>query len=398
MAIFNRNVNKAAISPAVDTQKAAAAGGGGKGGGGFGYNANNAGINLVGQYYTYYEGDARNRGMSVPTLARARDLLASVVSSVYLQMYNEIWDEDSGEMEKVYIAPRSWIKQPDPALPYSTLLSWTLDDLFFYGRAFWFITARTADGFPSAFTRLPAATVTTRDQSGPVWFAPSNQVYFQGGQIDEKDLVQFISPVEGVIFQSEQAVATALRLEHSRYRNANSSMPSGVLRQRGGEPLSAQELADLASAFNAARENNQTAALNEFLDYTETKALPDNMLMIDSANFQALEMCRLGNIPPYLAGINIGSYQYTTGQQAREDLYLFGARPYMDCIAQTLSMNNVLPRGTYVEYDIDDYLSAVISAPDDDNMPYQPGSNMPEPGEATPTEVEIDPTVTEVPQ
>ena len=389
MAIFNRNVNKAAISPAVDTRKAAAAGGGGKGGGG--YNANNAGVNLVGQYYTYYEGDARNRGMSVPTLARARDLLASVVSATYLCMYNEMWDETAGEMMKMPIAPRSWIKQPDPTLPYATLMSWTLDDLFFYGRAFWFITGRTADGFPASFTRLNAANITTRDQSGPVWFGPSNQVYFQGGQIDEKDLVQFISPVQGVIFQSEQAVATALRLEHSRYRNANSSMPSGVLRQRGGEPLSAQELADLASAFNAARENNQTAALNEFLDYTETKALPDNMLMIDSANFQALEMCRLGNIPPYLAGINIGSYQYTTGQQAREDLYLFGARPYMDCIAQTLSMNNVLPRGTYIEFDIDDYLSAVISAPDADNMP-----EMPHP--ASPDTTNPMPTTTEVPQ
>ncbi len=66
------------------------------------------------------------------------------------------------------------------------------------------------------------------------------------------------------------------------------------------------------------------------------------MLMIDSAEFQAKELCRLTNIPFYLAGVNIGSYQYTTSRGAREDLYLFGARQYLDCVSQTLSMNNIL--------------------------------------------------------
>jgi len=357
MGIFTRGITKAAVSPPQPTPdiKAAAAGSGTYGG----YNANSQGINFVGQYYTYYEGEARNRAMSVPTLARARDLLASVIGSTALCMYNEIWNDTDKEMESIELAPRSWLRQPDPSIPYSTLMSWTLDDLFFYGRAFWYITSRTADGFPASFTRLPAGTVNTQDQVGPVWFAPSSEVYFQGGMIPPEDLVQFISPVQGVIYQSTQAVATALRLEESRYRNAQSAMPSGVLKQTGGEPLSGQELADLAASFNNARMNNQTAALNEFLDYNETKALPDNMLMIESAEFQAKEMCRLANVPFYLCGVNIGSYQYTTSRGAREDLYLFGARQILDCVSQTLSMNNVLPRGTYVKFDIDDYLKGM---------------------------------------
>jgi len=359
MGIFTKSVSKAAISPAPEPSVKAAAAGSGYGTYG-GYTSQANGINFVGAYYTYYEGEARNRAMSVPTISRARDLLASVIGSTKLCMYTERWNETEQEMEEVHLAPRAWLRQPDPSVPYSTLMSWTLDDLFFFGRAFWYITSRTADGFPASFTRLPAGTVTTEDQAGPVWFAPSSEVYFQGGMIPPEDLVQFISPVQGVIYMSEQAVATALRLEEARYRNAQSAMPSGVLKQTGGEPLSAQELADLAAAFNAARMSNQTAALNEFLDYTETKALPDNMLMIDSAEFQAKELCRLTNIPFYLAGVNIGSYQYTTSRGAREDLYLFGARQYLDCVSQTLSMNNVLPRGTYVKFDIDDYLAGVV--------------------------------------
>jgi phage portal protein BeeE len=359
MALFNR-VNKAAISPAP--AKAAASGG---------YSPNSAGVNLIGQYYTYIEGPARNRAMSVATISRARDLMASVISCMPLKMYNEMWNGD--EMEQVYIAPRTWLRQPDPSVTYPFLMAWTFDDLFFYGRAFWYITARTQDGYPTAFTRLPAGSVTTQDQAGPVWFAPSKEVYFQGNMIDPKDLVQFLSPIQGIVYMSEQTVATAIKLEAARYRNAESSIPAGVLKQTGGEPLSASELADLASAFNAARATNQTAALNEFLSYTETTATPDKMLLIDAANYQALECARLTNVPPYLVGVSTGSYSYQSSEQARADLYIFGVKAYADCIAATLSQNNVLPRGTYVKFDADEYLVENYAADkmDSPDMPQE---------------------------
>ena len=359
MALFNR-VNKAAISPAP--AKAAASGG---------YSPNSAGANLIGQYYTYIEGPQRNRAMSVATISRARDLMASVIACMPLKMYNEMWNGD--EMEQVNIAPRTWLRQPDPSVTYNFLMAWTFDDLFFYGRAFWYITARTQDGYPTAFTRLPAGSVTTQDQAGPVWFAPSNEVYFQGNMIDPKDLVQFLSPVQGIVYMSEQTVATAIKLEAARYRNAESSIPAGVLKQTGGEPLSATELADLASAFNAARATNQTAALNEFLSYTETTATPDKMLLIDAANYQALECARLTNVPPYLVGVSTGSYSYQSSEQARADLYIFGVKAYADCIAATLSQNNVLPRGTYVKFDADEYLVENYAADkmDSPDMPQE---------------------------
>jgi phage portal protein BeeE len=223
------------------------------------------------------------------------------------------------------------------------------------------VTARTADNYPTAFTRIPAAMVQTLDQSGPVWFAPSKQIMFQGAELNPDDVIQFLSPIQGIIYMSEQAVATALKLENARYRNASSAIPAGVLRQTGGEPLSAQELADLAASFNAARETNQTAALNEFVTYTETLTSPDKMLLIDSAEFQAMEMARLCNIPPYLAGISVGSYSYQSSAESRMDLWTFGVRAYADCIAGTLSQNNVLPNGTYVEFDVEQYLKGEYS-------------------------------------
>ena len=47
---------------------------------------------------------------------------------------------------------------------------------------------------------------------------------------------------------------------------------------------------------------------------------------------------------------------YQNALQARQDLYLFGAKPFIECIEQTLSMNNVTPRGRYIYLDVEAYL------------------------------------------
>jgi len=363
MAFFNK-VTKAAISPPVG--KAAAAGTGYTGP--YAPSANNGGAAMVGVYYNYTEGEARNAAMSVPTVSRARDLIASVIGCMPLKMYSEMWNGE--KMEKVPMAPRTWLRRIDPTLPNIHIMCWTFDDLFFYGRAFWYITSRTADGFPASYTRLPASMVQTLDQAGPVYFAPSKQIIFSGGEIDSNDVVQFLSPIQGITSMSTQSVATALKLEAARFRNASSAIPAGVLKQTGGEPLGAQELADLASAFNAARMTNQTAALNEYLSYTETATSPDKMLLIDSAEFQAMEMARLCNVPPYLVGVSVGSYSYQSSSESRADLWTFGARTYADCIAGTLSQNNILPNGSFVEFDVQGYLMGDYSEHNEMAQPY----------------------------
>lgn len=356
MGIFNKNTKAAlATAPVGPAPKAAAAGG---------YSWNLAGPSMVGQYYTYVEGEARNRAISVPAVSRSRDLLASVISSLPLRMYREVWDDTEQEMKQEYLAPRSWLRKPDPSVTYPFLMAWTFDDLFFYGRAFWYITSRTQDGFPATFTRLPAGSITTQDQRPPVWFAPSNEIYFQGGMLDPKDVVQFLSPVQGIVYMSEQTISTALKIEEARFRNASSPIPSGVLKQTGGEPLSATELADLAASFAQARMSSSVAALNEFLSYEATNMTPDKMLLIESANYSALDISRLCNIPPYLNGVSTGAYSYQSSEQARMDLWVFGASTYAQAIASTLSSDQVLPRGTGVEFDVEDYLKSVSNMED----------------------------------
>jgi len=347
MGIFNTNkVNKAAISPQPKVEAAAV--------GGAYYSSQVAGPNLIGDWWSYQAGVLRNRAMSVAAISRSRDLMASVLASMKLEMYNEMWNETDGEMEEMPLAPRSWLRQLDPEMPNSFLFPWIFDDLFFFGRCFLFITSRTKDGYMASATRLPQGSITTPDQNGPVWFGKSKEIYFNGGAIDPRDVVQIYSPTQGMIFMSEQTIATAIKLEDARYRNASSAIPAGVLKQTGGEPLSATELAALAEAFNQARATNQTAALNEFLSYTETTATPDKMLLIDAAEYQSKQIANLCNIPPYLLGISTGSYAYVNSESAKSDLWTFGLSMYAQAITDALSQQ--LPRGTYVCWDTDDFL------------------------------------------
>jgi hypothetical protein len=339
MALFNRATTDAA-QPVV---KAAA--------------GSNAGMSQIDNFYAYTQGNTRQRAMSVPAITRARDLLASVISCTPLIMYNEIWNPVDREMEEIEIAPRSWLRRLDPALPNATLFAWLFDDLFFTQRAFLAITKRSADGFPTQFQRMPSAMCLTQDQAGPVFFAPSKQIMFNGLPVDHRDVVQFISPIQGLLYTSPNAVLTSLKLEGARLRSAANSLPNGVLRQVGGEPLSAEELQQLSQSFEAARLTNTVAALNEFVTYTETTTDPSKQMLVEASEYQALEIARLANCPPYLLGVATGSYSYQNSTQARQDLYMFGAKLFMDCISETLSADNVLPRGTYVKFDIDDYLS-----------------------------------------
>jgi hypothetical protein len=347
MAFFTRNRSAQMAVSEEPTTKAA-----------IGYGSN-AGASQIGNFYAYIDGNARQRAMGVPAISRSRDLIASIVATIGFKFYRKQWNGE--EMERVYIAPRSWAERLDPTVTNNFIMAWTFDDLFHYGRAFWHVQSRTADGYPATFTRLPSAMVTSQDQAGPVWFGPSDQLLFSGLQLDSNDVIQFLSPIQGLLYMAQGPITTAIRLEDAAWRNAASAIPAGVLKQKSGEPLTAQEMRDMAQAFNEARATNQTAFISQELDYEATTATPDKMLLVESREFQAKELSRYANVPAYLLGIDVGGYTYQNASQAKQDLYLFAAKNYIEVFNQTLSANNVLPNGTYVCLDIESYLEEMIA-------------------------------------
>lgn len=324
-----------------------------------------AGASPVGAFYSYSVGYGEEVALSVPTISRARDLIASMIGALTLKHYTLQW---TGERyEKIYLPLEPWMEQPDPKVTRNFFYSNLFSDLFFYGRAFAAVTRRRADdNRPAAFTWIPAADVNTSDQAGPQWFGPSDQITFNGYPMDSRDMVQILSPVNGLLFQGARAVTISAHLDQWMDRQATSEQVPGYLQQRGGETMSGDELSDLAASWaslRAATATGAVGALNDYVEFVEYKNNPFDILS-KQREYQALELARVANIPPYLVGIPTGGMTYQNAQQARQDLYLFGAKPFIDCLEQTFSMNQILPRGRFVEFDVASYLAEAALSPE----------------------------------
>jgi hypothetical protein len=314
-----------------------------------------AGASYIGNFIAYQTGTAETRALSVPTISRSRDLLAGIIGSTGIKHYSKQWN--GSDYDEVYLPLEPWMEQPDPKVSRSFFFVNIFSDMFFYGVAYAYVQTRYSTGLPASFTWLPAANVSSTQQSGvPQYFGPSDELEFNGQPLDVNNVIQFLSPIEGILKIGAQAINTNIFLNQAADRYASLETVPGYLQQIDGEDMSGDDLGNLASAWAAARKQNAIGALSRQVQFKEFAQNPQEVIA-DQRKYQSLEMARLCNVPAYLvsAPTEGASMTYQNAQQARQDLYLFGARIYMDAIEQTLSSAQVLPRNRYVEFDIEDY-------------------------------------------
>jgi hypothetical protein len=313
-----------------------------------------AGASYIGNFIAYQTGSAEVRALSIPTVSRSRDLLAGIIGSVGLKHYSKQWNGE--DYDEVYLPLEPWMEQPDPKVSRTFFFVNIFSDMFFYGVAYAYVQTRYSTGLPASFTWLPAANVSSTQQSGiPQFYGPSDELEFNGQKLDVNNVIQFISPIEGILKTGAQAINTNIYLNQSADRFASLETVPGYLQQIDGEDMSGDDLGNLASAWAQARKQNAIGALSRQVQFKEFNHSPQEVIS-DQRKYQSLEMARLCNVPAYLvsAPTEGASMTYQNAQQARQDLYLFGARIYMDAIEQTLSSAQVLPRNRFVEFDIED--------------------------------------------
>ena len=310
----------------------------------------------IGQFYSYSVGASTELALSCATVSRATQMILSMVGCLPLRHYTKQW---TGERyEKIYLENESWMDQPDPRSTMNFIMSNTAMDIMMRGRAFWYVTSRSsATGRPLSFQWLPASMISTLDQAGPQFFGQSNQVEFNGVLLPTEDVIQFISGVQGFLFTGARTIQTALKLDQAAERFAVNEIAAGWLQVGdNAEQMSAEDLGELAGAWRTARQSGAIGALSGGISFHEFTSDPNKLQLLESRQYSSLEVSRQVGVPAYLLGIAVGGYTYQIAQQARQDLYLFGAKQVLDVIQMTLSMVNVLPRNRFVEFDVDDYI------------------------------------------
>ena len=301
-------------------------------------------------------GAKAERALSIPTVTRAVGLISSTIASLNLRSYTLVWNPTTSEYDKRYVLGESWFTRPDPKVTRQFVMSNLVSDLLLYGRAFLYVTSRYATGFPATFQWLPSNSITSTDQGDDVWFTTADDLYYNGVELDTANVVQFLSPQEGILYAGNAAIDIAHKLDESARRFASNSIAAGFLQQTDGEPMSGEELTELASAWAQARATNAIGALNQHVTFNEFKSNPNLLQLLESRQYASLELARLCQVPAYLVGVAVGSMTYQNAQQARQDLLTFGASPFLTCIAETLSGDNVIAKGKHIEFDTDAYL------------------------------------------
>jgi hypothetical protein len=313
-----------------------------------------AGASQIGQFYSYSVGAFEEAALSVPTIARAVSLLSTVVGTLDMRSYVLQWNGE--EYEKIYVEGESWMTRPDPKVTRNFIMAKTAKDLILYGRAFWAVTSRYSTGFPATFQWLPANLVQSPNNAPPEWFGPADELEFNGMPLDTSNVIQFLNGNLGVVYSGRRAIQISLKLDQSAERFASNEIAAGYLQQRGGEPMSGEELGEMAAAWASNRRQNAIGALNEFVNFVSFDQDPSRLQLVEGREYQTKELSRLMDIPAYLLAIDQSGMTYSNAQQARQDLILFGARPILHAIEERLSMDDVLPRGRHTQFDLEEYV------------------------------------------
>jgi len=296
----------------------------------------------------------REEAMSVPSVARCRNLLAGTIASFPLELYKKSTGEKLGKP--------LWLEQPSAHQPRSTTIAWTVDSLLFYGVAYWQVTELYADdGRPSRFQWIAPGRVSF--DSDPI-SQYITQYYVDGKAVPMSGLLSLITFTgldEGVLQRGARTLRSAIDLETAARVATATPMPSGVLKNNGAD-LSQEEVQAILAAWKSAREKRSTAYLTSTLEYQPTAFSPRDMMFVDAIQQMSTQVARMMNVPAYYISADQNtSMTYANVQDERRQFVSLSLAPYVHAIQDRLSMDDVSARGNIVKFDVENAFLAVDS-------------------------------------
>jgi HK97 family phage portal protein len=307
------------------------------------------------EFFTQFAA-SRHDAMSVPAVARARNLIAGTIASMPLDMF--VQDQATREIQQV--PPPPWVEQPQLDIPRMTTLAYTVDSLWFYGRGYWMVTEVYAeDGRPRRFRWVDPLDVTFDVDlvTGLV-----TRYYFRLTPTPMSgvgSLVVFTSIDEGLLTRAGQTIRTCIELEKAALDFARNPAPSITLKNTGMD-LPSDQVQNLLDRWRDSRRasGGAVAYLSAAMDMDSVGFSPKDLAMVEAREFQVAEIARATGLPGVLLGAAMSGMTYQNVQAERRGLVDLALQPYMSAIEQRLSMDDVTPRGTTLMFQPNDFLRA----------------------------------------
>ena len=289
---------------------------------------------------------SRDEAMTVPSVARCRNLLCSTIAGLPVELYKKSTGEELGKP--------LWLEQPSISQPRSVTMAWTVDSLIFFGVAYWRVTeVYFDDGRPARFEWIAPGRVsfTTDPNSNFI-----TQYTIDGQAVPMSglgSLITFQAQDEGILQRGARTLRSAIDLEKAMRVATSTPMPSGVIKNTGAD-LSPDEVQGILAAWKSAREQRSTAYLTSTLDYQPTAFSPRDMMFVDAVQNTATQIARMMNVPAYyISADQNNSMTYANVQDERKQFVALSLAPYINAIQDRLSMDDITARGNIVKFDVD---------------------------------------------
>ena len=296
----------------------------------YGLGYDNAGIDL-------------NSALQVPTVSKCRQLICGTIAGIPLELISK----KTGERLGLPV----WCEQPDIRQPRSVTISYTVQSLLFYQIAYWEVTQTYSDdGRPARFAWVQNDRVTPKLNARGTeveFYTVDNTVRPMSGV---GSLITFQSLQPGVLATGGRTIRAALDLEKAAAIAAQTPIASGYIKNAGADLPEAQVQGILA-AWKAARSSRGTAFLTSTLSYETASFSPKDMMYGEAKSDLSTEICRLMNVPAYMASSDQNKSQtYQNILEARKDFYAYSLAPYVCAIEDRLSMNDITNAANIVRF------------------------------------------------
>lgn len=285
---------------------------------------------------------SRAEAMTIPAVRRGRQVIAGTLGTVPLVATRYMQGKPPVNVS------RTILTQPDANTSRQYTITWTIDDMLFYGVSWWYIRDFGPDKFPSRAERIAPHRIVVDTSTG--------EVRIDGKPVASDRLIRFDGPDEGVLTHGSRALRTYILLEDAVRNFSRLDIPLGLIEDEAGR-LDEVEIQTLLDSWEKARQKRSTGYLPVGLKYRNPTFNAEQVQLGEARDFQSQEIARLMNLPA--SAINAptnDSLTYATTESARRELVDMTFAPFFAALEQRLSMNDVTPNGTLVTFDFGKFL------------------------------------------
>lgn len=301
----------------------------------------------------------RSLAMSVPAVARARRIIVGSIARCPLEA------RIGGERADTQPL---WIDRTDGVQSPFFRMAWTVDDLLFHGFSLWSLE-RDYDGRVIRADRVPFH-LWDVDQDG--------NIIVNGRRVIEETVCLIPASDEGLLRSSSASIRHAVELNRLAARAADTPAAQVVLKQTGGQPLNQTEIKNLIESFAGARRgtNGGIAYASQTIEVQEL-GKTDAQLLVEGRNAAAVDIARAVGVPAAMidaSSTGSGNITYQNVAARNRELIDYALAPFMAAIAARLGLDDMVPRGWSVAFDLGDLTAAVVGDLDvpDDSTTHRP--------------------------